>query len=84
MEVLKKSCLKHNYLLNSAFGSNITAKKKAEVWGKICTKVNAVGGLNRSVEQVKKKWKNIKCTAVSSVRQYNSHYKGTGNFIHYK
>ena len=83
-EVLKESCLKHNYVLNSAFGTNVTAKKKAEVWGEICTKVNAVGGLNRSVEQVKKKWKNIKCTAVSSVRQYSSYLKGTGNFTHYK
>ena len=42
-EVLKESCLKHNYVLNSAFGASITAKRKAEVWGEICTKVNAVG-----------------------------------------
>ena len=42
-------------MLNSAFGSNNTTKKKAEVWREICNKVSAVGGLNSSVEQVKKK-----------------------------
>ena len=86
-------CIKYSSILIAAFGSNVTAKRKGELWAEITAKVNQAqkemlikngdgmcGFSGRSVEQVRKKWKNIRTSAVSCVRQYTNYCKGTGKF----
>ena len=43
-----------------AFQNGVTNKKKQEAWAKITRCVNAVGGNARTVEQARKKWKDLK------------------------
>lgn len=47
-------------LLMSAFQNNITRAKKTLAWEQITERINAVGGNGREVEDVKKKWKDMK------------------------
>ena len=79
-DILRELCIKYSSILNAAFGSNVTAKRKGELWAEITAKVNQAqkemlikngdgmcGFSGRSVEQVRKKWKNIRTSAVSCV-----------------
>ena len=39
-DVLKELCVKYSSILNAAFGSNVTAKRKNELWAEITHKIN--------------------------------------------
>ena len=94
-DTLKELCVKYSSVLNAAFGSNVTAKRKNELWTEITHKINrdnremltdtgepGVLVPQRTIDQVKK-WKNLKNNAVSSVKQYSNYCKGTGKSENY-
>ena len=54
-------------LLRGSGNSAELNKKKKELWKTIAGKVNAVHGNNRCIEDIKKKWNNLKLAAKSKV-----------------
>ena len=54
-------------LLRGSGNSADLNKKKKELWKTITCKVNAVLGNNRGVEDIRKKWNNLKLAAKSKV-----------------
>ena len=50
-------------ILQSKLTNAITNKKKNQLWEEITKAVNAVGRANRSVQEVKDKWKNLHSVA---------------------
>lgn len=52
-------------LLQSKYSSTVTNQKKAKVWGNITTALNATGTVPRTVDNVKKKWLELKRNGVT-------------------
>ena len=77
--IVTEECVKNSSVLHGAIGPFITAERKGKIWREITEKVNAHCGSHRTVEQVKKKWKNIRSKAVSNVRDFSNLSKKTGN-----
>ena len=50
-------------ILQSKFTDNVTNKTKTETWEAITEKVNAVGVANRTIYEVRQKWKELFSTA---------------------
>ena len=50
-------------VIQSKFTNSVTNKRKKEIWAKIADQVTAIGVANRSVQDVKDKWKNLQSTA---------------------
>ena len=65
-------------VIQSKLTNNITNKKKSQVWEEITKEVNAVGRANRSVQEIKDKWKNLHSTAIKEFSNYKKEYKKTG------
>ena len=65
-------------VIQSKLTNNITNKKKSQVWEEITKEVNAVGRANRSVQEIKDKWKNLHSTAKKEFSNYKKEYKKTG------
>ena len=61
--VITENVKKHLETIQSKLTNNITNKKKQEVCEEITRAVNAVGTANRTVTEVKDKWKNLRSTA---------------------
>ena len=78
IEVLRELCTKNSHILHGGLSAYITADKKNKLWSDINDKINAVGGNRRSIDQSKKKWKNVRANAVATVRKYTSTIKKTG------
>ncbi|KAK2547901.1 t-SNARE domain-containing protein 1 [Acropora cervicornis] len=57
--VITENVQKHLETIQSKLTNNITNKKKQQVWEEITRAVNAVGTANRTVSEVKDKWKNL-------------------------
>ncbi|XP_074660508.1 nuclear apoptosis-inducing factor 1-like [Tubulanus polymorphus] len=68
----------NNAILSGAFSNTITAKRKREIWEEICSKVNAIGVARRTVDEIKKKWKNIKGEAKKKFVKQNNLISKTG------
>ena len=62
----------------SKLTNNITNKKKQEVWEEITRAVNAVGTANRTVTEVKDKWKNLHSTAKKEFSEFKRESRKTG------
>ena len=52
-------------LLQSKHSRTVTNQKKAKVWGNITTALNATGTVPRTVDNVKKKWLELKRNGVA-------------------
>lgn len=65
-------------LLNSKFTNVVTNNKKTEVWRQITAKVNAVGTAQRTVEEVRNKWRNMCREAKSKFVEHKRISTGTG------
>ena len=77
-EVIINECTKHANVTNAAVSSTLTMATKGKLWQNITEKVNSVGVMNRSVEQVKTKWKNLRSRSIENVRQYQKKLRTTG------
>jgi hypothetical protein len=74
MEVLMEEIQVQAATLLSSFQTGDANKKKSQIWSDICEKVNAVGGNNRTLDQIKKRWKDTK----KAVLDKNQLVKKTG------
>ncbi|KAK7503393.1 hypothetical protein BaRGS_00005314 [Batillaria attramentaria] len=63
-EVMMEEISVEAAVLMSALGTAVTNQKKQQIWANITEKVNAVGGNARTVEQVKKRWKDLKMSVL--------------------
>ena len=59
-EALISGVEKHKELLNKAFSNTVTLSKKTKAWKNITDSVNAVGGKEREIAKVKKRWEDLK------------------------
>ena len=78
ISVITESVKKNIDVIQSKLTNNITNKKKSQVWEEITKEVNAVGRANRSVQEIKDKWKNLHSTAKKEFSNYKKEYKKTG------
>lgn len=66
-------------LINGKFTDQVTLKKKGIAWMDVTRKVNAHGKFLRTVEQVKKKWEDLKGDAKKAANKVATNRKKTGN-----
>ena len=59
-EALISAIETHKDLINAAFSGTVTFSKKTKAWKNITDRVNAVGGNEREVAKVKKRWEDLK------------------------
>ena len=78
ISVITESVIKHIDVIQSKLTNNITNPQKSQVWEEITKEVNAVGRANRSVQEIKDKWKNLHSTAIKEFSNYKKEYKKTG------
>ena len=77
--LLAELCIENKDLLDSCHRSVDTNKKKNEVWNVIHRQVNALNpDTNRSLEDVKTKWKNLKSKAKEDYTIHKKEAKRTG------
>jgi hypothetical protein len=60
IEVLKQEVERHKAVLFGAFTASLTKSKKNRTWLGIAAKVNEVGTAQRTLDEVRKKWDNLK------------------------
>ncbi|XP_052232353.1 nuclear apoptosis-inducing factor 1-like isoform X2 [Dreissena polymorpha] len=60
---LVQACTDNNSLLVSKMTIEVTNKKKEEFWADTCEKVNSVGLSSREVDEIIKKWTDLKSQA---------------------
>ena len=58
--------------------SGTNKKKKNQIWEEITKDVNAAGQANRTVQEVKDKWKNLHSIAKKEFSSFNNEGKKTG------
>ena len=78
MSVITDSVRKNLDIIQSKLTNNITNKKKNQIWEEITKNVNAVGKANRTVQEVKDKWKNLHSTAKKEFSAFRKESKKTG------
>ena len=69
---------KHIDILHSKLTNTVTNKRKNDLWEEITRAVNAVGYANRSVQEVKDKWKNLHSNAKKEFSAFKRESKKTG------
>ena len=78
ISVITESVVKNLNTIQSKLTNNVTNKKKNEIWEEITKDVNAVGKANRTVQEVKDKWKNLHSTAKKELSVFRKESKKTG------
>ena len=78
MSVITDSVRKNLDIIQSKLTNNITNKKKNQIWEEITKDVNAAGKANRTVQEVKDKWKNLHSTAKKEFSTFRKESKKTG------
>ncbi|XP_064619463.1 nuclear apoptosis-inducing factor 1-like [Lineus longissimus] len=69
-----------NYrIISSKFSDQVTLKRKKDVWLEISRKLNAISLCLRTVEEVKKKWDDIKVRAKKKANEDRTRDGKTGN-----
>jgi molecular chaperone DnaK (HSP70) len=65
-------------IIQSKFTNAVTNKRKNLIWDVITASVNSVGVDNRTVQEVKDKWKNLQSTAKKVFSGFRKQTKKTG------
>ena len=73
--ILLNEVARDKMTIMSRFQTSVTHKQKKEVWRRISESVNVCGVAYRTIDDVKKKWKDLKSAALHSLR---NHAKKTG------
>ena len=76
--MITENVKKHLETIQSKLTNNITNKKKQQVCEEITRAVNAVGTANRTVSEVKDKWKNLHSTAKKEFSEFKRESRKTG------
>lgn len=77
ISVIKERVRKNLETIQSKLTNSITNKKKRQIWEEITKDVNAVGKENRTVKEVKDKWKNLHST-LKEFSSFKREIKKTG------
>ncbi|RUS74332.1 hypothetical protein EGW08_017902 [Elysia chlorotica] len=72
--LLTEMSLERNILIGPLSGPNNNMRRRNEVWSAIVDKINAMAGLGRTIDEVRKKWKDLRASAI----KYKSEAKRTG------
>lgn len=65
-------------VIQSKLTNSITNKKKQEIWAKITAEVNSIGVAERSVQDIKDKWKNMHSLAKKEFTIHKNAIRVTG------
>ena len=76
--VITESVRKNLEIIQSKLTNSITNKRKTEAWEEMTRNVNAVGQENRTIQEVKDKWKNLHSTAKWEFSSFKRNSKKTG------
>ena len=79
-DIIVEQCSKQAAVLHGAISCHLTMAMKNKVWEEITSKVNAAGGANRTLDQVKTKWKNLRSRSVEKVRDFKRESTKTGKY----
>ena len=79
LEVLIDAFIKKNDVISSKFSDDITLKKKREAYAEIARCVNAIGGNERSVENIKEKWQSMKSLVKKKAASFYSQQSKSRN-----
>ena len=83
LAVLKESCLKHAAFLKMRFLDSVSQSKKKKMWEGIRDRVSSQG-VERSMEECKKKWANLQTEKVKEVRDFKKGFQKAWARIHKK
>ncbi|KAM9306241.1 uncharacterized protein KZ484_026737 [Pholidichthys leucotaenia] len=75
LKVLVEECCVHSNILQN---QNFPPFQKKEIWIKILIKVNIVGGKNRSVEEIRKRWNDLRRRTKEKIAFNRASAKETG------
>ncbi|KAM4675221.1 myosin-binding protein C, slow-type isoform 3-T3 [Discoglossus pictus] len=75
MEMLVEGVSKHGPQICGALSAKTTKAEKSKIWADIQAKLNAVGGNNRSVAEIKKCWNNLKKVTKDKLAQSKTESK---------
>ena len=78
ISAIQENVQKNINILQTKLTNAITNKTKNELWEDITKAVNAVGRANRSVQEVKDKWKNLHSVAKKEFATFKRETKKTG------
>ena len=78
LQIFASLIQQHNNILSANYGPTITKNVKDNLWMEITDKVNAVGGHMRTVDELKRKKKNLKTTAKSKATKNRAERNKTG------
>ena len=76
--VLREMWEKNRVYLSAAFSNNVTNAGKNRIWMKIADAINSLGHEERTVEEVRHKWKNMASSAKSTFHAYKKSVVKTG------
>ena len=76
LTIITEKVEKNKGILQSKFTDNVTNKTKTETWKAITEKVNAVGVANRTIYEVRQKWKGLFSKAKKEFSQQKKGRKG--------
>ena len=84
-DIILEQCTQQALIIHGPICASLTTQMKNKVWEEIASKVNSAGGANRTLEQVKNKWKNMRSRSVEKVREYTRESKKTGrcNYVYF-
>ena len=71
--------VKQNPILESKFSNTLTNQKNQSIWKTITEKVNAVGNAQRSLTEVKDKWRNMCRDAKMRFAEHRRESQKTGS-----
>eukprot|EP00105_Crassostrea_gigas_P046011 XP_019930159.1 PREDICTED: t-SNARE domain-containing protein 1 [Crassostrea gigas] len=81
IETLIEKVQNNKDILNSAFSNIATNSSKQRIWTSIASKVSAVSGVERSAEDVKKKWRNISSDTKKKLSTARKEARKTGGGV---
>ncbi|XP_041372859.1 nuclear apoptosis-inducing factor 1-like [Gigantopelta aegis] len=66
-------------VISGKFSDIVTLKKKQEAWQEICRKINATSPCLRTVDEIFKKWEDMKSKVKKKANKEKQVYSKTGN-----
>ncbi|KAJ1218878.1 hypothetical protein NDU88_006449 [Pleurodeles waltl] len=78
LEVLPDECCQHHDQLFGRAALTVPETEKRELWQKIQDKVNSLGVSHRSVEELKKRWYDLRSRTKERVAEWLREMRGTG------
>lgn len=78
LEVLLQEITRRKNIIFSSLSAGCTNTNKKEAWGAVWRAVDAVSGEGRTIEEVKKKWFDLKCETKRNIAKFHRETQRTG------